>query len=152
MVDLVLLAINIILLVYLVGMVKNSREVSVSGKLGNVWIIAGFFFLMGLMRLMQGINAFAIIQTVMIMAVGVIYSQMRSGMSEKGIVMLGVLYPWKKIVKVDVSPDEAAKEIRVDFQVKKVSRFIYFDLTQEEAVDQKLALYEEETNEGPYAK
>lgn len=145
--DFALIVVNIILLCYLVRMTLNSVKVKVPGKVGPVWIIAVFFFIVGILRLLQGISLFSIFQTVLIIAVGVLYSRMKSGFSDQGLVLLGILYPWDKIQRAEMEKIEETSEIKVDFTVKKVSRFVYFAPDQEEAVDQMLTLYEQDKAE-----
>ena len=72
---------------------------------------------------------------------------MKSGFSDKGIVLLGNVYPWDRITRLDVTVQEETSEVRVDFTVKKVSRFIYFPLDQQDAVEAMATRYEQEQAE-----
>lgn len=83
----------------------------------------------------------------LIVLLGVLYSQMRSGFSGRGIVLLGNLYTWDRITQADVIDAEETQEIKVEFTVKKVSRFIYFPTAQREAVEAMLTRYEQERAE-----
>ena len=145
--NLALLLVNIILLFYFTRMVIHSRKVSVKGKLGPTWIISVFFIFMGAIRLFQDHSLFSVIQTLMIVALGVLYSQMRSGFSEDGMVLSGNLYPWAKMTYAEVTDIEETKELKVEFTVKNVNRFVYFSTDQREDVEAMLTRYEQERAE-----
>ena len=83
----------------------------------------------------------------LIVLLGVLYSQMRSGFSDQGIVLLGNLYTWDRITQADVTDTEETQEIKVEFTVKKVSRFVYFTMAQRDAVEAMLTRYEQERAE-----
>ena len=61
--------------------------------------------------------------------------------------LLGNVYPWDRITRLDVTVQEETSEVRVDFTVKKVSRFIYFPLDQQDAVEAMATRYEQEQAE-----
>ena len=145
--EIAIVVINIILLFYLTRMALASRQVTVHGKVGQVWFVAGFFIVLGLIRLLQDHSWISLCQTLMIMALGVLYSRMKSGFSDKGIVLLGNVYPWDRITRLDVTVQEETSEVRVEFTVKKVSRFIYFPLDQQDAVEAMATRYEQEQAE-----
>ena len=111
------------------------------------WIITAFFVVIGIIRLFQNHSLFSIVQTVLIVLLGVLYSQMRSGFSDQGIVLLGNLYTWDRITQADVTEAEETREIKVEFTVKKVSRFVYFSTAQRDAVEAMLTRYEQEQAE-----
>ena len=145
--NLALLLVNIILLFYFTRMVMHSRKVTVKGQLGPTWIITVFFVGMGIFRLFQDHSLFSVIQTLMIVALGVLYSQMRSGFSEDGMVLSGNLYPWAKMTYAEVVDMEETKELKVEFTVKNVSRFVYFSTDQRDDVEAMLTRYEQERAE-----
>ena len=128
-------------------MAIHSRQVQVAGKLGPTWIITVFFVGIGIIRLFQNHSLFSIIQTVLIVLLGVLYSQMRSGFSDQGIVLLGNLYTWDRITQADVPDTEETQEIKVEFTVKKVSRFVYFTTAQRDEIEAMLTRYEQERAE-----
>ena len=143
--EIAIVIINLILLFYFTRMAIHSRQVT--GKLGPTWIITVFFVVIGIIRLFQNHSLFSIIQTVLIVLLGVLYSQMRSGFSDQGIVLLGNLYTWDRITQADVTDTEETQEIKVEFTVKKVSRFVYFTTAQRDAVEAMLTRYEQERAE-----
>lgn len=145
--EIAIVIVNLILLFYFTRMALHSRQVQVAGKLGPTWIITVFFIVIGIIRLFQEHSVFSIVQTVLIVLLGVLYSQMRSGFSGRGIVLLGNLYTWDRITQADVIDAEETQEIKVEFTVKKVSRFIYFSTAQREAVEAMLTRYEQERAE-----
>lgn len=65
----------------------------------------------------------------------------------QGIVLLGNLYTWDRITQADVTEAEETREIKVEFTVKKVSRFVYFSTAQRDAVEAMLTRYEQEQAE-----
>ena len=101
--EIAIVIVNLILLFYFTRMAIHSRQVQVAGKLGPTWIITVFFVGIGIIRLFQNHSLFSIIQTVLIVLLGVLYSQMRSGFSDQGIVLLGNLYTWDRITQADVT-------------------------------------------------
>ena len=145
--EIAIVIVNLILLFYFTRMAIHSRQVLVAGKLGPTWIITVFFVGIGIIRLFQNHSLFSIIQTVLIVLLGVLYSQMRSGFSDQGIVLLGNLYTWDRITQADVTDTEETQEIKVEFTVKKVSRFVYFTTAQRDAVEAMLTRYEQERAE-----
>ena len=145
--EIAIVIVNLILLFYFTRMAIHSRQVQVAGKLGSMWIITVFFVGIGIIRLFQNHSLFSIIQTVLIVLLGVLYSQMRSGFSDQGIVLLGNLYTWDRITQADVTDTEETQEIKVEFTVKKVSRFVYFTTAQRDAVEAMLTRYEQERAE-----
>ena len=145
--EIAIVIVNLILLFYFTRMAIHSRQVKVAGKLGPTWIITVFFVGIGIIRLFQNHSLFSIIQTVLIVLLGVLYSQMRSGFSDQGIVLLGNLYTWDRITQADVTDTEETQEIKVEFTVKKVSRFVYFTTAQRDAVEEMLTRYEQERAE-----
>lgn len=72
---------------------------------------------------------------------------MRSGFSDQGIVLLGNLYTWDRITQADVTDTEETQEIKVEFTVKKVSRFVYFTTAQRDEIEAMLTRYEQERAE-----
>ena len=66
---------------------------------------------------------------------------------DQGIVLLGNLYTWDRITQADVTDTEETQEIKVEFTVKKVSRFVYFTTAQRDAVEEMLTRYEQERAE-----
>ena len=145
--EIAIVIVNLILLFYFTRMAMHSRQVQVPGKLGPTWIITAFFVVIGIIRLFQNHSLFSIVQTVLIVLLGVLYSQMRSGFSDQGIVLLGNLYTWDRITQADVTEAEETREIKVEFTVKKVSRFVYFSTAQRDAVEATLTRYEQEQAE-----
>ena len=141
--EIAIVIVNLILLFYFTRMAIHSRQVQVAGKLGPTWIITVFFVGIGIIRLFQNHSLFSIIQTVLIVLLGVLYSQMRSGFSDQGIVLLGNLYTWDRITQADVTDTE----IKVEFTVKKVSRFVYFTTAQRDEIEAMLTRYEQERAE-----
>ena len=135
--EIAIVIVNLILLFYFTRMAIHSRQVQVAGKLGPTWIITVF----------QNHSLFSIIQTVLIVLLGVLYSQMRSGFSDQGIVLLGNLYTWDRITQADVTDTEETQEIKVEFTVKKVSRFVYFTTAQRDEIEAMLTRYEQERAE-----
>ena len=145
--EIAIVIVNLILLFYFTRMAIHSRQVQVAGKLGPTWIITVFFVGIGIIRLFQNHSLFSIIQTVLIVLLGVLYSQMRSGFSDQGIVLLGNLYTWDRITQADVTEAEETREIKVEFKVKKVSRFVYFTTAQRDEIEAMLTRYEQERAE-----
>ena len=145
--EIAIVVVHMILLFYFTRMAIHSRQVQVAGKLGPTWIITVFFVGIGIIRLFQNHSLFSIIQTVLIVLLGVLYSQMRSGFSDQGIVLLGNLYTWDRITQADVTDTEETQEIKVEFTVKKVSRFVYFTTAQRDEVEAMLTRYEQERAE-----
>ena len=73
--EIAIVIVNLILLFYFTRMAIHSRQVQVAGKLGPTWIITVFFVGIGIIRLFQNHSLFSIIQTVLIVLLGVLYSQ-----------------------------------------------------------------------------
>ncbi|MBQ9327375.1 MAG: hypothetical protein IJ225_02415 [Solobacterium sp.] len=103
--DLIFYALDIFILFMLVRMRKNSREIEVPTSLGPRWVIPAIFFAIAILGLINYTGLFRWVQTIALVVMGIIYWGMNSGLSPKGVVMIGRLYPYEKSKPITVDDE-----------------------------------------------
>ena len=94
--DLIFYVFDAAILYMLYRMYNASKTIEVKTTLGPRWVIPALFWAIALLGLFNYSGAFRWIQTILLAVMGGIYWQMDSGLSPKGIVMIGRLYPYEK--------------------------------------------------------
>lgn len=103
--DLIFYLLDAVILYMLYRMRENSRRIQIRTSLGPRWVIPGMFWAVAALGFFNYTGSFRWIQTIMLGAMGVIFWQMDSGLSPKGVVMMGRLYPWEKCMPITVEED-----------------------------------------------
>ena len=134
--EIFLYVLDIIIIVMFARMLKNSKEVEleviVSAK-AKLLIIAifGLLIVAGLIRYEGN---FKYIQTILLVIITFMYYNMKSGLSAKGIVMMGSLTTYEKASPISVSKENSC----VTFKQKKLDAALFFDPDQYEEIREYL--------------
>ncbi len=132
--DLIFYVLDAIVMVTLIKMQRDSKRIEISTKLGPRWVIPCIFWVIAAIGLFNYDGVFRVIQTALLVVMGLLYWGLNSGLSPDGIVMIGKLYPYKKLksIKVDdeghrVEFSKGAAPAYIDFredQMKDVHRYL----------------------------
>ncbi|MBP3867624.1 MAG: hypothetical protein IKF60_05390 [Solobacterium sp.] len=120
--DLIFYVLDAAILFMLYRMYQASKTIEIKTSVGPRWVIPAMFWAIALLGLFNYRGAFRIIQTIALAVMGAIYWTFDSGLSKKGLVMIGRLYPYEKIKPITV--DEANH--CVNFTIRKVPTAIFF--------------------------
>ena len=132
--DLLFYVLDAIVMATLFKMRRDSKRIEVATKLGPRWVIPCIFWGIAAIGLFNYSGVFRVIQTALLVIMGVLYWGLNSGLSPDGIVMIGKLYPYQKLksIKVDdeghrVEFSKGAAPAYIDFnedQMKEVHRYL----------------------------
>ena len=111
-------------------MLWRSRSVVVESKVGNKWIVAGLFFLLGLVGFMNYRPFFTWFQMIFMAVIAVMYMLLKSGLTETGIVMVGSFISFEKAGRITLYKKDHC--ISFDSRGRKVD--LFFDESQMEEV------------------
>lgn len=133
--DLFFYVLDIAVFVMLIIWTKNSREVKVPSKVPAQWLVPVLFLVIGGYGFFRYAGVFKYLQTGFMVVFAVMYYFLKSGLSEKGVVMNGALTPWSTAGKITVMK----KEGKVVFQTKRREVALYYDRDQLEEARKFLA-------------
>ena len=120
--DLIFYVFDAAILYMLYRMYNASKTIEVKTTLGPRWVIPALFWAIALLGLFNYFGAFRWIQTILLAVMGGIYWQMDSGLSPKGIVMIGRLYPYEKTKPITIDDEQHC----VNFTIRRVPTAIFF--------------------------
>ena len=118
-------------------MLWRSRSVVIESKVGNKWIGAGLFFLLGLVGFMNYRPFFTWFQMIFMAVIAVMYMLLKSGLTETGIVMVGSFISFEKAGRITLY--KKGHCISFDSRGRKVD--LFFDEGQMEEVRSWLKKY-----------
>ncbi|MBE6127977.1 MAG: hypothetical protein E7185_01740 [Erysipelotrichaceae bacterium] len=118
-------------------MLWRSRSVVIESKVGNKWIVAGLFFLLGLVGFMNYRPFFTWFQMIFMAVIAVMYMLLKSGLTETGIVMVGSFISFEKAGRITLYKKDRC--ISFDSRGRKVD--LFFDEGQMEEVRSWLKKY-----------
>jgi len=121
---------DLIIFIMFVRMLKNSMEVKLEVKTGMKWLVPLVFGGCAAVGWFRFEGTFRIIQTVILIVFGVMYYFMKSGLSEKGIVMMGSLTTYEKAGTLTLS----AKNSCIYYKLKGRDGAMFFDPDQMEEI------------------
>lgn len=81
-------------------MMWRSRQVVIESRIGNKWIVAGLFLLLGAVGFINYRPLFTWIQMIFMTVVAGMYMLLKSGLSEEGIIMVGSFISFAKAGKI----------------------------------------------------
>ena len=135
--DLIFYILDAVILYMLYRMYQQSKTIEVKTTLGPRWVIPALFWAIALLGLFNYSGAFRWIQTILLAAMGGIYWKMDSGLSPKGIVMIGRLYPYEKTKPITVDDEQHC----VNFTIRRAPTPVYFKPEQMKEVRSYLSKY-----------
>ncbi len=128
--DYIFCAMDLIIILLLIQWVKVSKLVKIEAKAGNKFVFSAMFYLVAALSFFQYEGVLRYIQTISLIIIGTLFYFVKSGISEKGIIMTGVLSDWKKCGKIKMNYTDGC----VSFQGKTRPVKLYFEKDQLNAV------------------
>ena len=120
--DVIFYVLDVIILVMLIRMQKDSAKVEIEAYTGPKWVIPGMFWAIALLSAVNYRGSFRLIQTITLIVFGVIYWFMKSGLAPDGVVMIGRLFPYEKTKPITFDEERKA----VNFTVRRGITTIFF--------------------------
>lgn len=102
MMDLSFYILDAVILVMLIRMKKASDAIEIRTDVGARWVIPAMFWGIALIGVFRYTGIFRAVQTAVLVGFGGLYWTFNSGLSKDGIVMIGRLYPYTKLKKIQV--------------------------------------------------
>ena len=106
--DLFIFLLDIIICVLVIHLVIQSRKVIIDAQVGGKFFIPLLFIGLGLIGFLNYTFPFTIIQAVAMIAAGIGYYFVRSGLAENGLILSGSLLPYEKAGKITLKKQENA--------------------------------------------
>lgn len=100
---LILFGLDLGVFVMFLVFLRNSRQVVVETKVGKKWLIPVAFLAVGVIGLKRYPAPFSYVQCFALVGLGLMYYKMKSGLSQRGIVMMGSLMKYEKIKEITLS-------------------------------------------------
>ncbi len=120
--DIIFYVLDAVILYMLYRMYNNSKEIEVKTVIGPRWVIPAMFWAIALLGFFNYSGVFRWIQTILLVVMGGIYWKMESGLSPKGVVMIGRLYTYEKTKPITVDDENHC----VNFTIRRAPTPMYF--------------------------
>lgn len=101
--DYIFCVVDVVVIFLLIFWAKNSRKVIVEAKTGSKLLFSVMFYFVAIMSFMQYSGIIKWFQTIALIIIGTLFYFVKSGVSEEGIIMTGVLTTWDDAKKVTVN-------------------------------------------------
>ena len=111
--DLIFYVLDAIVLFLLVRMLRDSRKVEIETRLGPRWVIPCVFWAIAAVSNFNYTGSFRLIQTIILVVMGIMYWFMRSGLAPEGVVMIGRLYKYEKCMPMEVDDEFEAVRLTI---------------------------------------
>lgn len=95
--------IDVVIVILLVFWVKTSRKVIVEAKSGSKLIFSMMFYFVAIMSYFQYSGITKWIQTIALLVIGTLFYFVKSGVSEEGVIITGVLTTWNEAKEVTLN-------------------------------------------------
>lgn len=125
-IEIFLYALDIVIFVMFANMLKNSSEVELEVKVKAKWMIVAIFGALALLGFTRYEGIFRYIQTAIIIVLAIMYYNMKSGLSPKGIVLMGSLVTYEKAGTVSLSRENHC----LTYKQKGMDAALFFDYNQ----------------------
>lgn len=126
--QIVFLVLDSVVFVMFVRMMIHSRQVEVEIKVGNRWAVFGLFVLLAIVGFGHNKGFFRYIQSGIVLVLGWMYMTMKSGLSPKGVVLMGSLISYEKIGQLTLSK----KDSSLFFEHLRKTNALFFEPSQYE--------------------
>ncbi len=104
--DLSFYILDTIIFFMLLSMLRNSGKIEVKTKAGSRWVIPCVFWGIAVLGMFNYKGVFLYIQTGCLIVFGIMYLFMESGLSQDGIVVIGKLYRYEKLKRIQVDDND----------------------------------------------
>lgn len=121
--DAIFYVLDAVILYMLYRMHQSSKTIEIKTTLGPRWVIPAMFWavaLLGAFNYQEPV--FRIIQTAALIVMGAIYWTFDSGLSKKGVVMIGRLYPYEKAQPIMIDEENHC----VNFTIRRAPTPVFF--------------------------
>jgi uncharacterized membrane protein YfcA len=105
--DILFYCLDGVIFVMFLNMLRHSKEVDVEVKPGMKWIVFAVFGVMAVISFLNFDGPFRWIQSCMLLLLGAMYYQMKSGLGVRGIIMMGSLRDYEKAQPVRISKNNS---------------------------------------------
>ena len=132
--DLIFYVLDAIVLFMLGKMLRDSQKVEIETRLGPRWVIPCIFWGIAAVSNFNYTGSFRLIQTIILIVMGILYWFMKSGLAPEGVVMIGRLYRYEKCMPMEVDDEyecvrltirKAPAEIRFpDGDMKAIRKYL----------------------------
>ena len=126
--NLILYVFDVVMLVAFARMLMISNTVKIETKVGNKmkWMIPVLFLAIAMIGFIRYEGIFRIVQFIVPIILGVMYYFMKSGLSDEGIVMMGLLIKFHKVGQVMLSRSDNS----IYFVRNKIQTALFFEEDQ----------------------
>ncbi len=124
--DYIFCAVDLVIIVLLIFWVNTSRKVIVEAKAGSKLVFSAMFYVVAVMSFFQYSGFLKYFQTISLIVIGTLFYFVKSGVSEEGIIMTGVLTTWNDAQKITVNYADGC----MSFEGKHRPVKLYFDKKQ----------------------
>ena len=111
--DLIFYILDAVVLVLLAKMLRDSRKVEIPTRLGPRWVIPAVFWGIALVSNFNYTGSFRVIQTIILIVMGIMYWFMKSGLCPEGVVMIGRLYKYEKCKPMEIDDEFNALKLTI---------------------------------------
>ena len=91
----------------------DSRKVEIPTRLGPRWVIPAVFWGIALVSNFNYTGSFRVIQTIILIVMGIMYWFMKSGLCPEGVVMIGRLYKYEKCKPMEIDDEFNALKLTI---------------------------------------
>jgi len=103
--DLVFYVLDAVVLVMLGKMLMDSQKVEIETRLGPRWVIPVLFWGIAAMSAFNYTGMFRIIQTSVLILMGILYWFMKSGLAPEGVVMIGRFFKYENCTPIEIDDE-----------------------------------------------
>ncbi|MBW9212747.1 MULTISPECIES: hypothetical protein [Terrabacteria group] len=144
--QMIFLVLDVLVFAMFTLMLVHSSQVEVETKVGNRWAVFVLFVLLAIVGFMHNQGAFRYIQSGVVLGLGIMYMNMKSGLSPKGVVLMGSLVKYKKIGQLTLS----RKDSSLFFEHFHKINALFFEPSQYEEFRDYLAKYSVSVKKMPH--
>lgn len=121
--ELLLYAFEFFVIAMMMGLLKNSKNVTIQTDAGSGKYITLLFCGVSLFLIVKERTLFYVIQGAVVFIVGLCYLKVRSGFASNGIVIMGKLYKKENIKEIMI--ENQNNVFRVSFKYNKKFHYLY---------------------------
>lgn len=130
--DILFCLMDAVIIALLIGWVKTSKKVIIEARASSKIIFTVMFCAVGVMSFFQYEGWIRYVQTCSLMCIGILFYFVKSGVSEEGMVVTGVLSTWSDIGKIDINQKDGC----ITFKGKHRTIHLFFNTSDLQAIRQ----------------
>lgn len=121
--DLLFCCMDVVMILLLASWVKTSKKVIIEARANSKIIFTLLFCAVGVMSFFQYEGWIRYVQTISLMTIGILFYFVKSGVSEEGMIVTGILSTWNAIGKININQNDGC----ISFKAKKRNIHLFFD-------------------------